>query len=619
MSIVSLHELSLNIAGNQLLDKADWQIQPNDRIALVGRNGAGKSTLLKLLQGDIVPDSGQINKLSGLKVAGLTQEVPVSEDDSVYHFLVKGLDEVGEVLAQFHELSQTGDMDKLAICQQKMDNLHAWDKLPLIEIMATRLGISTNERMNNLSGGMKRRVLLAAALIAAPDLLLLDEPTNHLDISAIEWLEAYLKNFKGSVLLVTHDREFLGQVANRIVEIDRGKLYQHDCDYKTYLERRETIRLSEEKQNNLFDKRLAEEEVWIRTGIKARRTRNEGRVRALKALREEYKARRNQMGTVKAISLDVSRSGAVVIEANKVNYTLNSKKLLQDFSLLLSRGDKLGVIGPNGCGKTTLVRLLLGELNADSGKIKRGTFLSVAYFDQLRRQLHEDKTVMYNVGDGADYVTINGKQKHVASYLRDFLFSPERFNQPVSVLSGGERNRLLLAKLFAKPVNFLVMDEPTNDLDIETLELLEEMLVEYPGTLILISHDREFINQVVTSVLVYEEEGKFSEFVGGYDDYKAHQKQQQKQAREVVDKAVPVVKRTSSANKLTFNEQRELSQLPQKIEQLEKKISEVQQKMAEPQFYQQDAQTIANINQGLAADEALLREFYARWEALEER
>lgn len=617
MSIISLHDVSLNIAGNQLLDKADWQIQPQARIALVGRNGAGKSTLLKVLQGDIVLDSGQINQLSGLRIAGLNQEVPITGDESVYHFLVKSLGEVGEVLAQFNVLSVEGDLDKLAAVQQRMDNLHAWDKLPLIETMASRLGIPTDGKMNDLSGGMKRRVLLGSALIAAPDLLLLDEPTNHLDIEAIEWLESYLKNFKGSVLLVTHDREFLGQVADRIVEIDRGKLYQHDCDYETYLDRRESIRQSEQKQNDLFDKKLAEEEVWIRTGVKARRTRNEGRVRALKALREEHKARRSQLGTVKTISLDVSRSGAVVIEANNLNFTLGEKKLLSDFSLLLTRGDKVGIIGPNGCGKTTLVRLLLGELQPDSGKIKQGTSLSVAYFDQLRRHLQEDKTVMFNVGEGADYVTINGKQKHVASYLREFLFSPERFNQPVSVLSGGERNRLLLAKLFAKPVNFLVMDEPTNDLDIETLELLEGMLMEYPGTLILISHDRAFINQVVTSVIVHEGPGQFSEFVGGYDEYKIHKKQQQ---REVVTAAKnPAVKRASSGAKLSFNEQRELSQLPQKIEKLEKKISEVQLRMADPDFYQQDAQTIAKINQSLAEDEALLMECYARWESLEER
>ncbi|MDR3443143.1 MAG: ATP-binding cassette domain-containing protein [Legionella sp.] len=615
MSIISLHDVSLNIAGNQLLNKADWQVQPQDRVALVGRNGAGKSTLLKLLQGDITPDSGQINQLSGLRIAGLTQEVPVTAEESVYHFLVKSLGEVGEVLARFNELSQQSDMDKLAACQQQMDNLHAWDKLPQIETMASRLSIPMNEQMSNLSGGMKRRVLLAAALIASPDLLLLDEPTNHLDIEAIEWLESYLKTFKGAVLLVTHDREFLGQVVNRIVEIDRGTLYQHDCDYETYLDRRESIQQSEQKQNDLFDKKLADEEVWIRTGVKARRTRNEGRVRALKALREEYKARRNQLGKVKTIALDVARSGSVVIEANQVNFSWGEKTLVRDFSLLLTRGDKLGIIGPNGCGKTTLVRLLLGELEAESGDIKQGTSLSVAYFDQLRRQLQEDQTVMYNVGDGADFVTINGKQKHVASYLREFLFSPERFNQPVSVLSGGERNRLLLAKLFAKPVNLLVMDEPTNDLDIETLELLEGLLMEYPGTLMLISHDRAFINQVVTSVLVYEENGTFSEFVGGYDEYKMHKKQQQK---EVSTKAA-VAKRTSSTTKLNFNEQRELTQLPQKIEQLEKKIAAVHLKMAEPDFYQQEASVIAKVSQDVAEDEAKLTEFYARWEALEER
>ncbi|MDP3267775.1 MAG: ATP-binding cassette domain-containing protein [Legionella sp.] len=614
MSIVSFNGVSLIVAGNHLLNEADLQIQPQDRIALVGRNGAGKSSLLKLLQGDLVLDKGQINKISGLKIAGLTQEVPITGDESVYHFLVKSLGEVGEVLAQFNVLSQQDDMDKLARCQEQMDNLHAWDLLPKVETMASRLGIDIGQQMANLSGGMKRRVLLAAALIASPDLLLLDEPTNHLDIEAIEWLESYLKNFNGSVVVVTHDREFLAQVANRIVEIDRGKLYFHECNYETYLDRRESIRLSEQKANDLFDKKLAEEEVWIRTGVKARRTRNEGRVRALKALREEYKARRNQLGSVKSLTLDVTRSGSMVIEADKISFTIGNKLIVRDFSLLLTRGDKLGIIGANGCGKTTLVRLLLGELKPESGTIKQGTSLNVAYFDQLRRQLLEDETVMFNVGDGADYVTINGKQKHVASYLKEFLFSPERFNQPVSSLSGGERNRLLLAKLFAKPVNLLVMDEPTNDLDIETLELLESMLMDYPGTLILISHDRAFINQVVTSVLVHEDEGKFSEFVGGYDDYKMHKKQQREAPVKVSNE-----KRSNPSNKLNFNEQRELSQLPQKIEKLEHKINQLQLQMAQPDFYQQDASAIAKINQLLTADEALLAECYARWEALEER
>ncbi|HEO1454814.1 TPA: ATP-binding cassette domain-containing protein [Legionella pneumophila] len=616
MSIVSLNGASLILAGNCILDRADLQIQPQDRIALVGRNGAGKSTLLKILQGELVLDGGQIQRSSGLRIAGLVQEVPGAEGESVYHFLVKSLGETGEVLSQFHEFTKQGDMDKLAKCQQRMDNLNAWHLLPEIETMASRLGIDIHEQMSNLSGGMKRRVLLGAALLAKPDLLLLDEPTNHLDVEAIEWLENYLKSFSGAVMVVTHDREFLSQIATSILEIDRGKLYLHHCNYEAYLDRRESIRLSEQKQNDLFDKRLAEEEAWIRTGIKARRTRNEGRVRALKAMREQYKARRNQLGTVKSLNLDVSRSGALVVEANKVSYTINDKPIIKDFSLLMTRGDKLGIIGPNGCGKTTLVRLLLGEIKPDAGTIKLGTGLQVAYFDQLRRHLLEDQTVMFNVGEGADYVTINGKQKHVASYLKEFLFSSDRFNQPVSSLSGGERNRLLLAKLFAKPVNLLVMDEPTNDLDIETLELLEAVLADYPGTLILISHDRAFINQVVTSVLVYEGNGKFNEFVGGYDDYKKHQLTRNEQQTKS-----PVSKRSSpeKAKNLSFNEQRELSKLPQQIEAVEKKIEALHSQMASPEFYQQDAKIISEVTQLLAKEEALLNQYFTRWEELEEK
>ncbi|MCW8450077.1 ATP-binding cassette domain-containing protein [Legionella quinlivanii] len=616
MSIVTLNKVILNVGGNRLLDEADWQIQPQDRVALVGRNGAGKSSLLRLLQGEMLPDSGQINRLSGLRVAGLTQEVPVHDNETVYHFLVKSLGETGEVLAEFYHLSQGEDLSALARCQQQMDNLHAWDLLPRVDTMASRLGIDPSSRMDKLSGGMKRRALLAAALIANPDLLLLDEPTNHLDVEAIEWLESYLKTYQGAVLLVTHDREFLSAVSNRIVEIDRGKLYTHECDYETYLDRREAMRVTEQRHNELFDKRLAEEEAWIRTGIKARRTRNEGRVRALKAMREQYKARRNQQGKVKGINLEIAHSGNVVIEAEKLNYQIGGKTILRDFSLLLSRGDKLGIIGPNGCGKTTLVRLLLGELTPDSGLVKQGTSLAVAYFDQLRRQLDEQQTVMANVADGADHVSINGKQKHVASYLKDFLFPSERFNQPVSSLSGGERNRLLLAKLLAKPVNFLVMDEPTNDLDIETMELLETMLIDYPGTLILISHDRAFINQVVTSVLVWEGEGQFNEYVGGYDDYQM-QKKAQRQSPSAASTVRTSPKRTNTSSKLSFNEQRELSQLPQQIETLEAKVAEAQLKMTEADFYQQDAQAIALFGQQLQADEAELTRLYSRWEELE--
>lgn len=614
MSILSLSGVNLILAGNRILDNADFQIQPHDRIALVGRNGAGKSTLMKLLQGEIVPDSGHIHKLNGLKIAGLMQEVPVNDDEIVYHFLVKGLGEVGEVLAEFYRLSQSGDMDELARCQQNMDHMHAWDLLPRIETMATRLSINPSDSMNQLSGGMKRRVLLAAALIVAPDLLLLDEPTNHLDINAIEWLESYLRSYSGSLLVVTHDREFLAQVANRIVEIDRGKLHRHDCDYETYLDRREAMRITENTHHDLFDKRLSEEETWIRTGVKARRTRNEGRVRALKAMREEHQQRRSQMGKVKAMSLDVARSGNLVIEAENLNYNLNERPLLRNFSFVLTRGDKVGIVGPNGCGKTTLIRLLLGELTPASGDVRQGTSLSVAYFDQLRRHLDENQTVMANVADGADYVTIQGKQKHVASYLRDFLFAPERFNQPVSSLSGGERNRLLLAKLFANPVNLLVLDEPTNDLDIETLELLETMLVDYPGTLLLISHDRAFINQVVTSVLIHEGEGVFKEYLGGYDAYRQEKEKKQPQRA----KETPV-ERQKNTLKLNFNEQRELSKLPKQIESHEKSIATLHLDMASPSFYQKDSQEIASFQKKLAEHEAKLAELYARWEELEEK
>lgn len=613
MSILSLHDVSLNLAGNLILDKVDWQIQPHDRIALVGRNGAGKSTLLKFLQGEILQDAGKIHKRNGLRIAGLTQEVPIHKEETVHHFLVSGLGEIGDVLAEYYALTAAGKTDQLATCQQQLDTLHAWDYLPQVEALAHRLGIPLDQRMDALSGGMRRRVLLAAALIAKPDLLLLDEPTNHLDVGAIEWLEAYLKTYAGSVLVVTHDREFLAQVANRIVVIDRGRLQVHDCSYETYLDRREAIRLSEEKQHTLFDKRLAEEEVWIRTGVKARRTRNEGRVRALKAMREAHQQRRKEMGKVKSLSLDVVRSGNVVMEVDDVSYSIDGKPLVQHVSFLLTRGDKVGIIGPNGCGKTTLIRLLLGELKPDSGHIHRGTSLHVGYFDQFRRELNESLTVMANVADGADHVTVNGKSKHVASYLKDFLFSPDRFHQPVFSLSGGERNRLLLAKLLAKPANLLILDEPTNDLDIETLELLETLLVEYTGTLLLISHDRAFINHVVTSVLVYEGNGRFAEYVGGYDDYQRHKKQQ------VSTASVAPVTRKKVSTKLTFNEQRELTQLPQRIERLEHEVARLQEEMAHPTFYQQDPLTIAQRNSELAEQEDELSKAYERWQSLEQK
>lgn len=611
MSIISLQQVSLNLAGNQLLDAIDWQIQPQERIALVGRNGAGKSTLLRLLQGELIADSGQITQINGLRIASLSQEVPLAAAETVYHFLVKKLGKVGEVLTQFYELTKEDNFMALAGCQQQMDDLHAWDLLPRIEMMATKLGLNMDSAMPALSGGMKRRALLAAALIASPDILLLDEPTNHLDITTIEWLEAYLKSYSGCLVLVTHDRQFLQSIANQIIEIDRGKLHRYHCDYSCYLDRREARRLSEQKENALFDKHLNQEEEWLRTGIKARRTRNEGRVKVLKLLREQQRARREKMAKMSLLSLEVARSGNLVLEANHLHFSIAGKSIINDFSLVLSRGDKLGIIGPNGCGKTTLLRLLIGELSADKGTIRHGTALKIAYFDQLRRQLEENETLLFAVADGADYVTINGKQQHVATYLRKFLFSPEKFNQQVATLSGGERNRLLLAKLFAKPVTLLIMDEPTNDLDIETLELLEAFLTEYTGSLLLISHDRAFINQVVTSVLVYED-GQFNDYFGGYDEYCRHKKQQQQTA-------IAITSKRPKEEKLNYREQRELGQLPEQIELLELEIASLQQEVMETGFYEKSSQTIHAALQQLSRREKALAQLYLRWEELENK
>lgn len=619
MSILSLYDITMDVGGNRLLDSVTWHIQPGDRIVLVGRNGAGKSSLLRLLQGELSPDRGEIKKQQNLRIAGLVQEVPSNAiNETVYHFLVQGLGEIGAVLAQWKDLQTIDDPDAHIACQQKIDQYQAWPLLHQIETMASRLDVPYTEYMKNLSGGMKRRVLLAAALIAEPDLLLLDEPTNHLDLEAIEWLESLVKSWKGSVVVVTHDREFASQISNKIVQIDRGKLYSHDCDFDTWLARREAMEEEENRHNALFDKKLAQEEVWIRTGIRARRTRNEGRVRALEAMRRAHQERRAQMGKVQSSGVNVSHpSGMLVMEATQVNFAIEGKTIIRDFSLLVTRGDKLGIIGPNGCGKTTLIRLLTGDLKPDSGKIRRGTNLEIAFFDQLRSQLNESETLMEAVAEGSDYVTINGKDKHVASYLREFLFPPERFNQQVSTLSGGERNRLLLAKLLAKPVNLLVMDEPTNDLDMETLELLETLLMDYSGTLLLISHDRQFIDAVVTSVLVYTGNGTFEEFAGGYKEYAVARKKQEKQATVAVTTAA--VKPASADKKLSYQEKRELAELPQKIEKLEAKIATQHTAMADPAFYQQSPEALAKLNQQLQADEKSLAEMYSRWELLEEK
>lgn len=617
MSLLACHHLTLRIANTVILDNADWQIAPKERIGLVGRNGAGKSSILKMFQGLIVPDSGELQRQQGLRVAGLAQDVPYQEQTSVFEIIVQGLGEAGQVLLRLRQQTSDGDYTGIAHSHQRLDDLHAWDCAPRIDMIAEHLGLPLDATMTMLSGGMKRRVLLAAALVTQPDLLLLDEPTNHLDLPTIEWLETFLSTYPGTVILVTHDREFLSKVAKQIVDLDRGRLRFYDCSYTTFLERREEFRLAEHKQAALFDKRLADEERWIRTGIKARRTRNEGRVRALKAMREAYKQRREEQGRVKDWEWDVQRSGALVLEAQDICYQIQDKPLIQDFSLVLHRGAKLGIIGPNGCGKTTLVRILLGELAADSGQVRLGTGLTIAYFDQLRRQLIPNQTVMANVADGADHVVIQGQSKHVASYLQDFLFSPDCFNQPVSALSGGECNRLLLAKLFAKPANLLVLDEPTNDLDIETLELLESLLVEYTGTFILISHDRAFINQVVTSVLVYEEDRRFHEYLGGYDTYQQYQSQQKPKTPVTEKPSKLLLAAAKPEKKLSSQEQKELSKLPQQIEMIEQKISKLHEECSATDFYQRPTADITLFQKNLAQVEASLAKMYERWEALE--
>ena len=526
MGLIWINEVSVSFGGPRLLDGATLQIEAGERIGLLGRNGSGKSTLMKLLVGDITPDTGEIIRSGEVRIAMLPQDVPDDLPGTVYDVVASGGREHLELLREYHDLTlqmaRSGDdglLKKLEQVQHRLETSGAWLYHQRVETVIARTDLDENAEFRFLSAGMKRRVFLARALVNDPDLLLLDEPTNHLDINAILWLEDFLLKFEKTLMFVTHDRAFLQRLATRIVEIDRGRLMSFPCDYGTYLERRQAVLEAQEKQWQEFDKKLAREETWVRQGIKARRTRNEGRVRALVQMRRERARRQEQAGNVRLTIQEAERSGRLVVEAEKISFAFGDKKIVEGFSTAIIRGDKVGIIGPNGSGKTTLLKILLGDLEPQQGRVRLGTGVRIAYFDQLRAQLDENRTLKDNIADGNDMVIVGGVSRHVVGYLQDFLFPPERILSPVSSLSGGERNRLLLAKLFILPSNVLVLDEPTNDLDAETLELLEDRLLEYSGTILMVSHDRAFLNNVVTSTIVFEGEGRLQEYVGGYDDW----------------------------------------------------------------------------------------------------
>ncbi|MDG2116644.1 MAG: ATP-binding cassette domain-containing protein [Porticoccaceae bacterium] len=624
MPLVTLQDIYLSYGQPPLIDHINLVIERGERVCLIGRNGAGKSTLLKILTGQITADDGILKRASGVKVAQLEQSVPQETEGSVFDVITQGLGAEGELAKRYHHLILAlGDnpsdqvMRDLEACQAELDRVNGWDINQRVEAIISKMELDADADISSLSGGYKRRVLLARALVCDPDLLLLDEPTNHLDIDAIQWVEQFLLKWEGSLLFISHDRRFMDNLATRFIEIDRGQLAEFNCDYATYLKRKEEILEVEDKQNALFDKRLSQEEVWIRQGIKARRTRNEGRVRALEAMRREYADRRKQLGTARMNIQQAEKSGKIVAEATDISFSFagdDNTAVVSNFSTLIQRGDKVGFIGRNGVGKTTLIKLLLGELNPQQGTIKTGTNLNVAYFDQYRSALDEEKTVQDNVSGGRDMLEIDGKPRHVISYLQDFLFAPERCRQPVKALSGGERNRLLLAKLFTQPSNILVLDEPTNDLDIDTLDLLEELLINYKGTLILVSHDRAFLNNVVTSTLVFEGDGIIKQYVGGYDDWL----RQREVAQPTV--ATPVVassKPKSTSKKLSYKDQRELDQLPEHIEDLEVQVGEITELISQPDFYKSERAEIEKTEQQLADVQQQLNQSYQRWEELD--
>lgn len=627
MPLLRINNLSIAFGIHRLLDEAELIIKRGERIGLLGRNGEGKSTLLKIIHGEIPFDEGEVQGKDHIKIAKLDQAPNLSGRESVYQVVASGLGDIGYSIARYHVLSiQATDeaLHEMADLQTHIEAEHAWPLMNNIEKTISRLDLKGDQSVADLSGGWQRRVSLARALVIEPDLLLLDEPTNHLDIEAIDWLESKLIQFNGAILFVTHDRAFLDQVATRIIDLDRGKLVSWPGSYSDFLRRKAASLEEEERQNAEFDKKLAQEEKWIRQGIKARRTRNEGRVRALKKLRDERSQRRDRQGNTRLEVADEARSGKRVIEASHLSFSYPGNTIISDLTTVVQRQDRIGIIGPNGAGKTTLIHLLLGRLKADSGDLKIGTNIEVAYFDQLRGELDPKKTIMEFIGEGRDEITINGRTRHVISYLNDFLFTPARARSPISSLSGGERARVLLAYLFSKPVNFLVMDEPTNDLDIETLELLEEVLFDFKGTLMLVSHDRAFMDNVITSTLVLDGKGNVSEYVGGYtESMRQHQqamKQQKQAGKPALNQPVTIKASTAPASnktKLNYREQQELAALPEKIDLLETKQTQLTEALSETDLYQKQPDKARDISDQLNAVTVELDKLMARWSELE--
>jgi ATP-binding cassette subfamily F protein uup len=630
MPLLRLDSINLQYGTQVLLDNVSITVEGGEKLGLLGRNGAGKTTLLKVLAGELPADDGERWVRPGVRIFRLQQTLPEADERSVHDVVAAGLAETGELIGRYHQLVNAGqdaDLEKLARIQQQLESADGWQLQQRVETTISRLRLPADALMRDLSGGWRRRVALAQALVSEPDILLLDEPTNHLDIPAIEWLEEQLTQFRGALVLITHDRRFLQNVADHIAELDRGHLHLWRGDYRGFLRHREQQLAAEQRADDLFDRKLAQEEVWIRQGIKARRTRNEGRVRALKAMREERARRRSQAGKATFTLEDAGQSGKIVARLDKVSKRFDHQPVLQEVSLILQRGDRVGIVGPNGAGKSTLVNIILGTLAPDRGVVKLGSKLEIAYSDQLRGQLDPEADLIDNVCGGREFIEINGRRRHAISYLGDFLFTPERVRTPVKALSGGEQNRAILAKLFSVPANLLVLDEPTNDLDIETLELLEEILLDFDGTLLLVSHDRDFMDNVVTSLLVFEGGGRVTEHAGGFSDWEARGGRMYDPA-EVVPDAPPSPSAESKAQeppparsrprKLSYKEQRELDALPGRIDALEQRQQALEQAVSDPAFYQQDHLEVERVLAELASVQAELEAAFERWTTLED-